>query len=358
METNLTIIGGGLAGIYAAYLCEKQGLPYVLLDAKDYLGGRIKTTPNPEHQGLHHDVGPTWVFPHHINMQNLIGELGLTLFPQYTDGDVIYQLQNSPHPKRMQGAGVAPIDRIEGGTNQLINALINTLNPNAVKLRHTVTTITRNAKSWDIDAENDKQEFKINSTHVLLAMPPRIIARDFASAEWLSADLLNALNASQTWMSAQAKFVITYKSAFWREQGLAGQVMSQVGPMVEIHDATATPDKGFALFGFIGVPSKVRQQYAENDIKAACLQQLVDIFGDIAADYQSISLEDWALDSAICTDKDILEGSQHPNIDIGKFERALQDKRIYFAGSEFSTNDAGYLEGALLAVNRAMNALV
>jgi monoamine oxidase len=44
MQTvSVAIIGGGLSGLYAAYLLEKKGVDYVLLEARPTLGGRIVT---------------------------------------------------------------------------------------------------------------------------------------------------------------------------------------------------------------------------------------------------------------------------------------------------------------------------
>mgnify|MGYP003701347109 FL=1 len=37
----VVIIGGGLSGLCAAFLLEKRGIDYVLLEARDTLGGRI-----------------------------------------------------------------------------------------------------------------------------------------------------------------------------------------------------------------------------------------------------------------------------------------------------------------------------
>ena len=41
-------------------------------------------------------------------------------------------------------------------------------------------------------------------------------------------------------MAAQGKFIATYPRAFWREKGLSGQAFSQVGPMIEMHNASST----------------------------------------------------------------------------------------------------------------------
>ena len=41
MHKPVVIIGGGLAGLYAAYNLKKRDIPFLLLEAKASLGGRI-----------------------------------------------------------------------------------------------------------------------------------------------------------------------------------------------------------------------------------------------------------------------------------------------------------------------------
>ena len=41
MHKPVVIIGGGLAGLYAAYNLKKRNIPFLLLEAKANLGGRI-----------------------------------------------------------------------------------------------------------------------------------------------------------------------------------------------------------------------------------------------------------------------------------------------------------------------------
>ena len=40
---KVLIVGGGAAGLAAAKTFESNGIDYVLLEAQDYLGGRIRT---------------------------------------------------------------------------------------------------------------------------------------------------------------------------------------------------------------------------------------------------------------------------------------------------------------------------
>ena len=42
-QTQVAIIGGGLAGLHAAYLLHRAGVSFQLFEARDRLGGRILT---------------------------------------------------------------------------------------------------------------------------------------------------------------------------------------------------------------------------------------------------------------------------------------------------------------------------
>ena len=41
----IAIIGGGLSGLYTAYLYQQQGIKATVYDARDRLGGRIVSLP-------------------------------------------------------------------------------------------------------------------------------------------------------------------------------------------------------------------------------------------------------------------------------------------------------------------------
>ena len=142
-----------------------------------------------------------------------------------------------------------------------------------------------------------------------------------------------------------------YDSAFWRSMGLAGQAFSRVGPMVEIHDASSTAGAGHALFGFIGLPAGQRRQLGVTALQAACQQQLAELFGPAAATPLSTHLKDWAEDPLIASAHDLNHAHGHPELDLTPWIAALRHLQLDLAGSEFATQDAGYLEGALCAVD-------
>lgn len=367
---TVAIIGGGLAGLYAAYQLTLQHIDFVLLEAKPELGGRIAGVLNEqgsdEQCAYYNDLGPTWIFEHQSKMQALVAKLGLSLFEQYTAGDTLYQLTNANQPRRVAGAGNgnARMFRVEGGTYKIIEALARKIDKQSIQLNTVVTELSKTSHAWTL--RFNTEQAPITADHVLIAIPPRLASRDLFTLDQehqntensiISQALLSALNRSQTWMAAQAKFVVTYARPFWRKQGLSGQSFSQVGPMVEMHDASFKENGGYALFGFIGVPALHRTKIGRKALQAACLKQLAFLYGDQVYDYQSAVIKDWAADPHICTQLDLQESSKHPDLKLLPFAQELQLLSLGFIGSEYANVDPGYLEGAIDAVDTMLASL-
>ena len=77
------IIGGGLSGLAIAEALETKGRDYMLIEARNRYGGRIKT----EHHGDgYFDMGPAWFWPGQPRIAALIDRLGLEMFEQFADG--------------------------------------------------------------------------------------------------------------------------------------------------------------------------------------------------------------------------------------------------------------------------------
>jgi len=127
MHNSNIIIGGGLSGLLTAWRLQQQNLPYILLEAKAELGGRIFGVH--EQQSKHyHDLGPTWVFSHQHNIQKLLLELGLTYFEQYSQGEALFQKQNNAEVIQTAGAGAMTTYRLQGGITAIIEAIYRKLN--------------------------------------------------------------------------------------------------------------------------------------------------------------------------------------------------------------------------------------
>jgi len=76
---HVIILGAGVSGLAAAYVLQKKGIQYTLLEARNRIGGRIFTHTIDEATGLHAELGAEWVGASHERLIALCKELGLKL---------------------------------------------------------------------------------------------------------------------------------------------------------------------------------------------------------------------------------------------------------------------------------------
>ena len=76
MNTDVLVAGGGLAGLYLAYRLEQAGTGYLVIEARDRLGGRVLSLPsrggNP--QADRYDLGPAWFWHGQPRLTGLVSE--------------------------------------------------------------------------------------------------------------------------------------------------------------------------------------------------------------------------------------------------------------------------------------------
>jgi monoamine oxidase len=358
--TETIIIGGGLSGLYTAFKLHQAHLPYLLLEAKSDVGGRIAGHPALPDSDLSVDMGPTWFWPHQSRLQELLTYLEIQWFEQFTDGNLLYQMNPEEVVTRSSAGRAETMTsyRVKGGMQKLVRGLTKQLKQSALKNEHAVASIKKHNDTWQITAVHREKEHIFAANQLVLALPPRMIVKHLTPEHYLSRELINELQVQQTWMSGQAKFVALYDKPFWREKGFAGQAFSQVGPMVEIHDGSSAPDSGYALFGFIGLQPHLRSQHSGTQLKSQCLAQLGQIFGPDALAAEACYLKDWARDEWVATDQDVKESPRHATFTIGRHQKELESLGLHLAASEFARNEPGYLEGALEAADSAVDSKV
>ena len=88
-ETEVAIVGAGLAGLAAARTLKAAGRDAVVLEARDRVGGR--TLNESIGDGKVVEIGAQWVGPTQDRMYALIEELGLETFPTYTAGKSLFE---------------------------------------------------------------------------------------------------------------------------------------------------------------------------------------------------------------------------------------------------------------------------
>jgi monoamine oxidase len=356
MQADVAIVGAGLAGLYAARLLAAAGVDFVLIEARDRLGGRIFTAGDdgaPAQDGF--DLGPSWYWP---NMQPAIGalveELGLPAFVQNSDGDMIFERMSRETAQRYRPlAQEQQSMRLAGGSAALVGALARDLPAASILLQTRVTGLALREDGVELHfTRADGQQDTLVASQVIAALPPRLLEASVGFAPALDARTATRWRDTPTWMAPHAKFFALYDRAFWREAGLSGTAQSMVGPMAEMHDAT-TASGGAGLFGFLGVGAEQRSALGEEALTRACLDQLARIFGPEARSPRATLFKDWAADPLTATAADRTAGG-HVIPSSEPWVAKPWSTRLALAGSETSDSEPGYLAGAVSAAKRAV----
>lgn len=359
MSTNehaIVIVGGGLAGLCAAHRLNFENDDFVLLEARDRLGGRIYTadeTGAVATDGF--DLGPSWYWPHaQPAIRSLIDELQLPAFAQASEGDVMFERMACETPHRYSGMmqEQQPM-RLVGGTASLVHAIAKRLPSTKVRLNTRVSAMTLLSGGVELElSHSDGRTETMVAGQVIAALPPRLLEATVSFTPAQHQVISERWRATPTWMAPHAKFFALYDAPFWREDGLSGTAQSMVGPMVEMHDATTALGRA-ALWGFIGLSADQRAAIGEEALKQACLDQFVRLYGVHARRPRSTIIKDWTADAFTATSADRvasghLVGSAEPWV------TGPWSERLALAGSETSPAEAGYLAGAVIAADRAV----
>lgn len=92
-KPKVIIIGAGFAGLAAAYSLYKRKVDFVILEARNRIGGRVFSHTIDEKENLVIELGAEWVGNSHTRIQELCNELGLELFNNQFDSHLIYKGQ-------------------------------------------------------------------------------------------------------------------------------------------------------------------------------------------------------------------------------------------------------------------------
>lgn len=355
-ETQVAVVGGGLAGLNAARLLQRSGIDFTVFEARGRPGGRILTVDDggqPSDDGF--DLGPSWFWPEmQPAIATLVSELGLAAFTQHSEGDVVFERMSREAPHRLPGIRQEPQStRLAGGSAALVQALVGRFPSHRLCLDASVTAmrLTEQGVELSIRSAGGLQE-QVTADGVIAALPPRLLAATVRFTPLLDAGTLARWQATPTWMAPHAKFFAVYERAFWRNVGLSGTAQSMLGPMVEMHDAT-TASGHPALFGFMGIGADQRAAIGEQKLVHACLDQLARIFGAEARTPRATLFKDWAADPLTATAADRL-GGDHPIAGTDPWVPDAWRARLVMAGSETSATEPGYLAGAVAASERAV----
>ena len=192
-------------------------------------------------------------------------------------------------------------------------------------------------------------KFTITAKKVIVAIPPMMASRIFYTPD------LPSLRDQLTQRMPQGtlrKFEAVYDTPFWRDKGLTGQVVSEMGPVKVTFDVSPPEGKPGIMMGFIGGhEARVWARRPEAERRKAALDQFVEFFGPEAANPKEILEHDWAAErwNRGCPVTILGPGTL---VDFGEALRPPFG-RIHWASTETSTYWNGYMDGAIRSGERA-----
>jgi hypothetical protein len=138
----------------------------------------------------------------------------------------------------------------------------------------------------------------------------------------------------------------------WPEEGLADLDISQ---LPEIGEAADVVVRAHAALVPGGIPAAQRRSIGRKILIRAAVQQLARIFGPEAETPCATLLKDWAEDERTASSADII-ATGHPSPSGVEWVTGPWAGRLLLAGSETSDTDPGYLNGAVEASARSVEA--
>jgi monoamine oxidase len=250
---------------------------------------------------------------------------------------------------RLEGNPIeGPAGRLTAGMQALTAAMAGMLPADAVLLGHRVSGIHVLGDGVEVDGP----ERTLGARMVVLAIPPALATARIRFQPPLPEATVRVASATPVWMGAMTKVVVRFQRAFWRDAGLAGAVVSHVGPMREIHDMSGAGGIPAALFGFVP-PSAIGAPTVGPD---QVLQQLAALFGPAMPEPTDVLVQDWRAEAHTSpADVERLQAYElfgHP------VYLEPVGGRVHWASTETAQEAPGHIEGALAAGTRAAGAIL
>lgn len=326
------IVGAGLSGLTTANKLVKAGeTDFVLLESRDRVGGRILTN-----DGI--DLGATWFQTHHHHVLDVLEELGVSKFHQFSKGrSVLVYSTMAPEHYFESDPNAPSAYRVSGSSSAMIQKLAEPVR-DRIRLQTVVSEISEIGN--EIVVQTDKGIF--SAEKVVVTIPPKIATRIEFKPE-LSEVVMRAMDSTHTWMSNAIKVGLTFKTPFWRTKNLSGTIIGQVGAVTELYDHSSAEDNSYALMGFVneGLCDSSPEQRKQH-----ILEYLIKYLGTEIETYLTYEEKDWSQDwNTSCeTIKSVYMSPSYGN---PLFTETYMNGRLIFSGAETSALYGGYMDGAI-----------
>ncbi len=346
---QVIIIGAGLAGLALAYFLRQSGHDFLLLEARERFGGRIRTS-RPE-TGAPLELGATWFGNKHTALLELLTELGLEKFAQVTGGRAIYEAISTSPPQVVQlPPNEEPSYRIAGGTDVLVRALLANIPAECRLLETVVSHLTLTAEGLEVKTSAGT----FLAERVVSTLPPRLLLETISIQPRLPEELQQIARKTHTWMGESIKVGLRYDQPFWRENGApGGTIFSNVGPVSELYDHSSFTDDQFALKGFLNGAYHSLSRAERRDL---VLHQLRKYYGPVVDGFRDYEEAVWRQEPYTFTEySEHVIPHQHNGHPI--FRETFLAERLLLAGAETAALFPGYMDGAVRSARRVSQLL-
>jgi monoamine oxidase len=407
-RTDVVIVGAGFTGLSAALELKRAGIDFLVLEARDRVGGRVEAVRNGLGELI--DSGGQFLCQDMPELMALAKARGKSFVETYIEGEfithpsmtaaraertyhvsmAIRERMNRIDPDDPTIAGLTVADWLErqhdetdakAAFRSLVEGLwclaadkvpLWYLIDNDRRITNEVFELqyflgdTMQSLAEDLAAElGDRLRLNqaatrverapqgiristgaatIEAREVLIALPPATAAK-LDFAPALPAELTSALGVWES--GAVIKILVRYAKPFWRERGLCGMVMWRDQPGLFACDASRDADHA-ALIVFVGGPLALGwHPLGEAALQAEISARLVQALGPQAADIVDFSARDWTHDR--------WSGGAYSDLIIDVTARDAERVILagapptHFAASEVSPSFPGYVEGAIVA---------
>ncbi|CDX34613.1 Amine oxidase [Mesorhizobium sp. SOD10] len=407
-RTDVVIVGAGFTGLCAALDLQRAGVDFLVLEARDRVGGRVEAVRNGLGERI--DSGGQFLCVDMPEVMALAKAYGKSFVETYVEGEfitypsmtparaertyhvsmAIRERMNRIDPDDPAIAGLTVADWLErqhdeadakAAFRSLVEGLwclaadkvpLWYLIDNDRRITNEVFELqyflgdTMQSLAEDLAAElGDRLRLNeavtrverapqgvrvstgastIEAREVLIALPPATAAK-LNFAPALPAELASALGVWES--GAVIKILVRYATPFWRERGLSGMVMWRDQAGLFACDASKDIDHA-ALVVFVGGPLALRwHPLGEAALQAEITARLVQALGPQAVDIVDFSARDWTHDR--------WSGGAYSDLIVDVTARDAERvilagaPPVYFAASEMSPSFPGYVEGAIVA---------
>jgi monoamine oxidase len=244
----------------------------------------------------------------------------------------------------MDVEGGAQQDRLAGGSALLATRIADELE-DRVLLGTPVQRIDDRERGLAIEG----QSFSARARRAIVAVPPPLRARIAYQPALPPLHVQLSQRMAQGWL---VKCMAVYPEPFWRDDGLSGEALSDIGPTSLTFDNSPPDGSPGVLLGFMGGADARRAALlSAADRRRRVVAGLARLFGPRAGDPERYIELDWARETWIA-------GGPTCYMPPGGWTGcgpALREPtgRVHWAGTETATIWNGYMEGAVRSGERA-----